>query len=76
MRHHHDPSRGGGGPEAALINAADALGVESVDTPAGEVQLTGDWAWVSVYPGLSEALGEEITPDTSMCLFRLRLTIA
>ena len=49
-----------------IVNAADALGVESVDTPAGEVQLTGDWAWVSVYPGLSEALGEEITPDTSV----------
>jgi len=53
-----------------IVNAAGALGVESVVTPAGEVQLTGEWQWVQVYPGLSAALGEEITPDTP--LHRLR----
>ena len=54
-----------------IVNAAAALGVESVVTPAGEVQLTGEWQWVQVYPGLSAALGEEITPDTP--LHRLRV---
>ncbi len=49
-----------------IVNAAAELGVDSVQTPAGEVQLTGDWAWLKVYPGLSAALGEEITPDTPL----------
>ncbi|MFT3859805.1 lysine--tRNA ligase [Micropruina sp.] len=49
-----------------IVNAAAALGIESVQTPLGEVQLTGEWAWLSVYPGLSDALGEQITPDTPL----------
>ena len=49
-----------------IVNAAAELGVESVQTPAGEVHLTGDYEWVKVYPSLSAALGEEITPDTSL----------
>jgi lysyl-tRNA synthetase class 2 len=53
-----------------IVNAAAALGVESVTTPGGEVQLTGEWQWVGVYPGLSAALGEEITPDTSLARLR------
>lgn len=49
-----------------IVNAAAELGLESVQTAAGEVHLTGEWQWVSVYPGLSSALGEEITPDTPL----------
>ena len=49
-----------------IVNAAHALGVESVQTPAGEVHLTGEWQWISVYPALSDALGDEITLDTSV----------
>jgi len=49
-----------------IVNAAEALGIDSVVTPVGEVQLTGEWDWVQVYPGLSAALGEEITPDTPL----------
>jgi lysyl-tRNA synthetase class 2 len=35
-----------------------------VVTPAGAIDLDGEWAWKPVYPTLSEALGEEITPAT------------
>ena len=49
-----------------IQNAGAALGVSSVQTPKGEIDLGGDWAWLPVYPGLSDALGEEITPDTPL----------
>lgn len=45
-------------------HAADALGSRVIDTPAGEIDLDGDWPWKPVYPSLAAALGEEITPDT------------
>ncbi|MGC4154259.1 MAG: lysine--tRNA ligase [Propionicimonas sp.] len=48
-----------------IQHAADtALGTRTVVTPAGEIDLDGEWAWKPVYPTLSEALGEEITPAT------------
>lgn len=49
-----------------IVDAADALGRRQFDSPAGEIDLDGEWAWVSVYPGLSEALGEEITLETPL----------
>ncbi|MGG5172505.1 lysine--tRNA ligase [Pseudarthrobacter sp. J1738] len=49
-----------------ILDAADAAGVGRViKTEAGEINLDGEWKWLSVYPGLSEAVGQEITPDTS-----------
>ncbi|MEE9963629.1 MAG: lysine--tRNA ligase [Propionicimonas sp.] len=48
-------------------NAADAtLGTRVIATPAGEIDLDGEWPWRGVYPTLSETLGEEITPDTAV----------
>jgi lysyl-tRNA synthetase class 2 len=48
-----------------ILDAADAAGVGRVlQTEAGEINLDGDWAWLAVYPGLSAAVGQEITPDT------------
>jgi len=48
-------------------NAADAaLGTRLIDTPAGEIDLDGDWEWRPVYPTLSGVLGEEIDPDTTV----------
>lgn len=44
---------------------ASALGVEGIDTDQGRIELFGEWEWVSVYPALSEGVGQEITPDTS-----------
>lgn len=49
---------------------ARALGVDGVDTEDGRIELFGEWAWVSVYPGLSEAVGREITPDTDVTELR------
>ena len=52
-------------------NAADAaLGTRLIDTPAGQVDLDGEWEWKPVYPTLSEAVGEEITPGTDASVLR------
>lgn len=52
-------------------NAADAaLGTRILDTPAGEIDLDGDWPWKPVYPTLSEVVGEEITPGTDATVLR------
>ncbi|HET9648092.1 MAG TPA: lysine--tRNA ligase, partial [Microlunatus sp.] len=47
-----------------ILDVADLLGSRVIDTPAGQIDLGGEWRWLGVYPGLSEALGEEITPET------------
>jgi lysyl-tRNA synthetase class 2 len=47
-----------------IVDIADRLGSRQISTPAGEIDLDGEWAWLGVYPGLSAALGEEITPAT------------
>ena len=48
-----------------IVDAADRVGSRTVDTPAGPIDLDGEWAWLGVYPGLSETLGEEVTPETT-----------
>ncbi|MDQ0710491.1 lysyl-tRNA synthetase class 2 [Arthrobacter woluwensis] len=49
-----------------ILDAADAIGAGRViQTEAGEIDLGGEWAWLGVYPGLSSAVGQEITPDTT-----------
>ncbi len=54
-----------------VVNAADAaLGTRVIDTPEGQIDLDGEWAWKPVYPTLSEALGEEITPATDAGVLR------
>jgi lysyl-tRNA synthetase class 2 len=47
-----------------ILNCADELGMRTIETPAGTIDLFGEWKWLGVYPGLSEAVGQEITPDT------------
>ena len=50
--------------QKVIVDAADAaLGTRVIQTPAGEINLDGEWAWKPVYPTLSEAVGQEITPD-------------
>ncbi len=47
--------------------ARDALGTTTVTLADGsEYELGGEWASIGLYPSLSEALGEEITPETSV----------
>lgn len=49
-----------------ILNAADAIGAgRQIETAKGTINLDGQWRWLGVYPGLSEAVGEEITPQTS-----------
>ena len=41
-----------------------------IETAAGTIDLNGEWRWLSVYPGLSEAVGMQITPDTDAAVLR------
>jgi lysyl-tRNA synthetase class 2 len=50
--------------QGMILAAADAFGSRVIDTPAGQIQLAGEWRWLPVYQGLSEAVGEDVTPDT------------
>ena len=53
-----------------ILDAADAVGAgrqletRLPDGTTGVIDLDGEWAWLSVYPGLSAAVGTEITPET------------
>ena len=49
-----------------ILDAADAVGSRQLETPRGTVDLDGEWRWLSVYDGLSEAVGEEIGVDTPL----------
>ena len=49
-----------------ILNVADVMGKRQIATPEGTIDLDGEWRWLGVYPGLSEAVGEEITPDTPL----------
>jgi lysyl-tRNA synthetase class 2 len=49
-----------------ILNVADVMGTRQIETPEGTIDLDGEWRWLGVYPGLSEAVGEEITPDTPL----------
>ncbi|KUI46404.1 lysine--tRNA ligase [Mycobacterium sp. GA-1199] len=45
--------------------ADEAIGTREVPLPDGSVyDLDGEWQSIEMYPSLSEALGEEITPET------------
>jgi lysyl-tRNA synthetase, class II len=47
--------------------ADEAIGTRSVPLPDGTTyDLDGEWATIEMYPSLSEALGEEVTPETSV----------
>ncbi|GAA4670804.1 lysine--tRNA ligase [Nocardioides nanhaiensis] len=47
-----------------VLAAADAAGSRQVETPAGVVDLDGEWRWLPVYEGVSEAVGTEVTTST------------
>ncbi|ROR55151.1 lysyl-tRNA synthetase class II [Luteococcus japonicus] len=48
-----------------VMAAAEATGIHQIETDKGTIDLDGEWTWLSFYPGLSEAMGEAITIDTS-----------
>jgi lysyl-tRNA synthetase class 2 len=49
-----------------ILACADLLGSRSIETTKGTIDLDGEWAWLGVYPGLSSAVGQEVTPDTGL----------
>lgn len=49
-----------------FLAAADEVGTRQVETPKGVVDLDGEWRWLPVYTGVSEAVDEEVTPDTDV----------
>jgi len=56
--------------QGIVLAAADAFGSRVIDTPAGQIQLDAEWRWLPVYQGLSEAVCEEITPETDVKTLR------
>lgn len=52
--------------QAVIVDAADAMGSRQIETPAGVIDLDGEWPWLPMYIGLSEAVGGEVTIDTPM----------
>ncbi len=48
------------------VAVADLLGSRQVETPAGVVDLDGEWRWLPVYQGISEAVGEVVTLETPL----------
>jgi lysyl-tRNA synthetase class 2 len=47
--------------------ADEAIGTRNVPLPDGTTyDLDGEWATLQMYPSLSEALGEELTPETDV----------
>jgi lysyl-tRNA synthetase class 2 len=47
--------------------ADEAIGTRAVPLPDGSTyDLDGEWASIQMYPSLSEGLGEEVTPETSV----------
>ena len=47
--------------------ADEAIGTRQLPLPDGSVyDIDGEWATIQMYPSLSAALGEEITPETSV----------
>lgn len=47
--------------------ADEAIGTRQLPSPDGGVyDIDGEWASIQMYPSLSAALGEEITPDTTV----------
>ena len=48
-----------------ILAAADATGSRVIDSVRGQINLDGEWPWLPVYKGLSDAVGVEITPATT-----------
>ncbi|MBO0843471.1 MAG: lysine--tRNA ligase, partial [Nocardioides sp.] len=48
------------------LAAADAVGSRQIETERGVIDLDGEWRWLPLYEGVSEAVGQEITPDTDL----------
>ncbi|MFT8394625.1 MAG: lysine--tRNA ligase [Propionibacterium sp.] len=52
--------------KSVILAVADAVGKHQIETEHGVIDLDGEWTWLPVYEGLSQAVGEETTPDTPL----------
>ncbi len=53
-----------------VVAAADAVGSRQIETPQGTIDLDGEWPWLSVFPSLSEKVGQELTVHTPVEVLR------
>jgi lysyl-tRNA synthetase class 2 len=54
-----------------VLDAAEATGIRTPVTPAGdEIDLTAQWRVLPVHAAVSEALGEQVAPDTEAAALR------
>lgn len=53
-----------------ILAAADVTGSRQIETPDGVIDLDAEWRWLPVYTGVSEAVGQEITPETDAATLR------
>ncbi|PYI66958.1 lysine--tRNA ligase [Arthrobacter livingstonensis] len=51
--------------QRVILAAADAVGSRTIETDRGQINLDGEWPWLPVHKGLSEQVGQEITPATT-----------
>ncbi len=49
-----------------IVACADLLGSRQVESGEHTIDLDGEWRWLGVHEGVSEAIGEEITVDTPL----------
>ncbi len=54
-----------------IVDCADLLGSRLIEAPKGTINLDGEWPWLGVYPGLSDVVGREISPQTSAADLRV-----
>ncbi len=48
-----------------IMDAADVVGIHQIERADGRViDLDAEWTWLSIYPAVSEALGEQVDVDT------------
>lgn len=53
-----------------ILACADTLGSRTIETVNGNINLDGEWPWLPVYAGLSDAVGQQISPDTDTATLR------
>ncbi len=53
-----------------FLAVADVLGGRRVETPAGTVDLDGEWTWLPVHDAVAKAVGEPVTVDTDLATLR------
>lgn len=51
--------------QRVILAAADAVGSRTIETDRGQINLDGEWPWLPVHKGLSDQVGQEITPATT-----------